>query len=204
MPMADGMNASSARLSASADRLQPPGAQNPEKTVTTSRTLIYEGKIITVSREVTELPGGSTGEFEVVRHPGGAAAVALDRDGRVCLLRQYRHVIADWVWELPAGKLESGEGPLATAQRELQEEAGICAQSWHALGKILSSPGVFTEIIDIYLARDLNAVRSEPDEHELIEVHWLPLANAVARALSGDIIDAKTVIGLLRAHAMAP
>ncbi|MHB8455268.1 MAG: NUDIX domain-containing protein [Acidiferrobacterales bacterium] len=172
--------------------------------MTTSQTLIYEGKIITVSREVAELPGGRTGEFEVVRHPGGAAAVALDRDRRVCLLRQYRHVVADWVWELPAGKLESGEGPLATVQRELQEEAGICAHSWHPLGKMLSSPGVFTEFIYIYLARDLNAVQSEPEEQELIEVHWLPLANAVARALSGDIVDAKTVIGLLRAHATAP
>ncbi|MHB8258481.1 MAG: NUDIX domain-containing protein [Acidiferrobacterales bacterium] len=165
------------------------------------QTLIYEGRIITVSREVVQLPNGRTGEFEVVRHPGGAAAVALDRDERVCLLRQYRHVVADWVWELPAGKLDGAEAPLAAAQRELGEEAGVSARSWRSLGRMLSSPGVFSETIHLFLARDLDSRPSAPEEHELIEVHWFPLTEAVARSLSGDIQDAKTVIGLLRAQA---
>ncbi len=164
------------------------------------QTLIFEGSIITVIRELAQLPNGRTAEFEVVRHPGGAATVALDGDSRVCLLRQYRHVVADWVWELPAGKLDRGEVPLAAAGRELGEETGVRARSWLPLGRILSSPGVFSEIIYLFLARDLDVRPSQPEEHELIEVYWLPLAEAVARALSGDIQDAKTVIGLLRAQ----
>ena len=164
-------------------------------------TLIYKGKIITVSRELAQLPGGRSAEFEVVHHPGGAATVALDRDARVCLLRQYRHVVSDWVWELPAGKLDSGEDPFAAARRELREEAGIGALNWQPLGRILSSPGVFSEIIHLFLARDLDRQPNHPDEHELIEVHWLPIEDAVRRSLSGEIEDAKTVIGLLRAQA---
>lgn len=171
--------------------------------MTARQTIIYEGRIITVSREVAQLPNGRTGEFEVVRHPGGAATVALDRDARVCLLRQYRHVVADWVWELPAGKLDSGEAPLTAAQRELKEEAGVSARGWQPLGRILSSPGVFSETIYLFLARDLESQPSQPEEHELIEVHWLPLAQAVARSLSGDIQDAKTIVGLLRAQTAA-
>ncbi|MHB8346517.1 MAG: NUDIX domain-containing protein [Acidiferrobacterales bacterium] len=168
--------------------------------MTAHQTLIYEGRIITVTREVAQLPNGRTGEFEVVHHPGGAATVAIDRDARVCLLRQYRHVVADWVWELPAGKLDSGEAPLAAAGRELGEEAGVSARSWLPLGRILSSPGVFSEVVHLFLARDLDVRPSQPEEHELIEIYWFPLAEAVTRALSGDIQDAKTVIGLLRAQ----
>ncbi len=167
----------------------------------TRRTVVYAGKIITVSSELAQLPDGGSGEFEVVRHPGGAAAVALDRDGRVCLLRQYRHVVARWIWELPAGKLDHGEEPLLAARRELAEEAGLGARDWKPLGRILSSPGVFDEVIHLFMARDLDHRPRRPDELELIEVHWLPLAEAVRRALSGEFEDAKTVIGLLRAHA---
>ncbi len=167
----------------------------------TRRVSVYEGRIISVSRELAQLPDGRTGEFEVVHHPGGAATVALDSGGRVCLLRQYRHVVADWVWELPAGKLDRGEAALAAAQRELREEAGITARSWRSLGKILSSPGVFSEVIHLFFARELEPAAMQHEEHELIEVHWFPLAAAAQRSLSGEYQDAKTVIGLLRAQA---
>jgi ADP-ribose pyrophosphatase len=106
------------------------------------------------------------------------------------------------VWELPAGKLEPGEPPQATAQRELAEEAGMSAQHWQPLGTSLSSPGVFTEVVHLYLALQLAPVPLAHEPAEVIEIHWLPLDEACGRALRGEISDAKTVIGLLRARAV--
>jgi 8-oxo-dGTP pyrophosphatase MutT (NUDIX family) len=145
------------------------------------------------------LPNGSTAELEIMHHPGGAAVVALDGAGHVCLLRQYRHAVGGWLWELPAGKLDNNEAPLLCAQRELEEEAGMRAADWQSLGKIVSSPGVFTEVIHLYCARTLTAVPTRPEEHEVIEVHWLPWAEALRMAQTGEIEDAKTLAGLLRA-----
>ena len=164
--------------------------------------VVFRGKVINVTHDQVKLPNGAQAELEVVHHPGGAAAVALDAEGRVCLLRQYRHAAGGWIWELPAGKLEPQEPPETTASRELEEEAGRRAQRWHSLGYILSSPGVFDEKIYLYLARDLSEVSINHEEHESIEVHWVPLDSALDRALSGEIMDAKTVIGLLRAAAV--
>lgn len=164
---------------------------------------IYRGKIIEVDLDEARLPNGKVAQMEIVRHPGGAAAVALDERGRVCLLRQYRHVAGGWLWELPAGKLDPGESPLSTAQRELEEEAGLRAARWESLGSIFSSPGIFTEVIHLYLARDLQRIEVNHEEHELIEVHWLSFDQAIQQAQSGDIADAKTIVGLLRARARA-
>src|SRR5262245_52708700 len=85
---------------------------------------VFSGRVIELSLERVELPNGAIVDFELVRHPGGAAAVALDDAGRVCLLRHYRHAVGRWLWELPAGKLENREDPLLAAQRELAEETG--------------------------------------------------------------------------------
>lgn len=162
---------------------------------------VFRGQVITVNVEQVALPNGDTGRYEIVHHPGGAAVVAVDAEERVCLIRQFRPAAAGWVWELPAGRLEPGEPPAVTARRELQEEAGREARHWESLGSILSSPGVFAETIHLYLARDLAPVPQQLERHELIEVHWLPLTEAVAKALSGELRDAKSVIGLLRAAA---
>lgn len=137
--------------------------------------------------------------MDVVHHPGGAAVVALDEQQRVCLLRQYRGVIDEWVWELPAGKIDDREPPLQTAHRELQEEAGIVAERWDELGLSLSSPGVFTEKVWLYLARDLQNGEQQLEAHEIIECHWIDFDEALAWARAGKISDAKTVIGLFRA-----
>jgi ADP-ribose pyrophosphatase len=162
---------------------------------------VFRGQVITVNVEQVQLPNGDTGRYEIVHHPGGAAIVALDEDDRVCLLRQFRPAAAGWVWELPAGRLEPGEPPASTAQRELREEAGREAASWTSLGSILSSPGVFAETIHLFLARGLSVVPQHLERHEVIEVHWLPLEEAVRQALSGELSDAKSVIGLVRAAA---
>ena len=166
--------------------------------MTENETLVYRGKIIDLFLEQVTLPNGAVAELEIVRHPGGAAVVALDSEKRVCLLRQYRHAAGGWLWELPAGKLDPGEPPLATAQRELQEEAGLHAARWEALGKIISSPGVFTEGVHLFLARDLSRVSANAEAHEVFEVHWVPWAEALARARTGEITDAKTLAGLFR------
>ena len=146
------------------------------------------------------LPNGHRTVLEVVHHRGGAAAVAVDAERRVCLLRQYRYAAAGWVWELPAGKLEPGEPPLATAQRELAEEAGVAGRDWAELGSSLSSPGVFTEVIHLYLATGIAPAATAHERAEVIEIHWLPLETACEWALAGTITDSKTVIGLLRAR----
>lgn len=162
-------------------------------------TTVYRGRIITLNLEPVQFPNGARAEFEIVHHPGGAAVVAINDRGEVCLLRQYRHAAAGWLWELPAGKLEPGEPPVTTALRELEEEAGVHAGHCESLGRIWSSPGFCTEVIHLYLARELTPVARNHDAHEVIEVHWLPFTGACARAAAGEIEDAKTVIGLLRA-----
>ena len=161
---------------------------------------VFEGRIIIVNVETVRLPNGHVAELEIIRHPGGAAIVAIDSSGRVCLLRQFRHAAGGWIWELPAGKLEPAEPPLVTARRELIEEAGASAQSWHDLGSYVSSPGVFTEIVHLYLALGLDSVKMSHEPSELIEVHWIDLNEACNRAESGDVNDGKTVVGLLRAR----
>jgi len=163
---------------------------------------IHQGKVVQLDLEEVRLPNGDEVELEIVRHPGGAAVVAIDERGRVCLLRQYRHAMGRWLWELPAGKLERGEAPLPTARRELAEEAGIEAGQWLSLGTMTSSPGVFTEVVHLFLARDLGKATAAPERGECLEVHWVPFGEAVQRAQRGDIDDAKTVIGLLRADAV--
>lgn len=167
-----------------------------------SSQTMFRGRILEVNVERVRLPNGRTANLEIAHHPGGAAIVALDSERRVCLLRQYRHAAQDWIWELPAGKIDDGEPPLATAQRELAEEAGLAAARWEELGYMISSPGVFTERVHLYLARDLAAVPDSPHPSEIFELHWAPLPDALAQARSGAISDAKSVIAIFRAAAL--
>jgi len=161
---------------------------------------VFKGRVLTLNLEQVRLPNGRVAELEIAHHPGGAAVVALDASGRVCLLRQFRHAAGGWLTELPAGKLDDGEPPLECAQRELAEEAGMLARRWDRLGEYFSSPGVFTEVIHLFLARDLEATEARPEEHEVFEASWIPLEEAVALAAGGQLHDAKTLIGLLWAR----
>lgn len=165
----------------------------------TERRSLYSGSVVDLGMEQVELPDGRQLDLEVVRHPGGAAVVALDKTGRVCLLRQYRHAGGGWLWELPAGKVDHPELPETTAQRELQEEAGLLAGHWEALGSFLTTPGFCDERIHLYLARELEVTSSDRQADELIEVHWVDYGEALERLYSGDIIDAKTMLGLILA-----
>ncbi len=161
---------------------------------------VFAGRVVRLNVETVELPNGHRIDLEILHHPGGAAVVALDAQHRVCLLRQFRHAAGGWVWELPAGKLEPGEPPGDTVRRELVEEGGVQARDWQELGCYLSSPGVFTEKIHLYLATGLAPAEQAPEAGEVFEVHWIALEMAVERVHSGEFTDGKTCLGLLRAQ----
>jgi ADP-ribose pyrophosphatase len=165
---------------------------------------VYEGRVITLRRDTVAMPGGGTSVREVVHHPGAVVVVALD-DDEVVLLRQYRHPVGTHLWELPAGLRDAdGEPPLATAKRELAEEAELAADRWSLLTTTYSSPGFCDEQVLVYLAEGLAPV-ARPDgfvvEHEELDmtVERVPLADAVQRVFDGDIRNASAVIGLLAA-----
>lgn len=164
------------------------------------QTVYYRGRIITLTVDEVILPNGHAATLEVVHHPGGAAVVAMDAGDRVCLLRQYRYVADGWLWELPAGKLEPAEPPLATAQRELVEEAGVGARQWRSLGSYLSSPGIFTEELQLFLATDITPAAAAHERAEVIEVHWIGFDQACEWSQTGEIRDGKTIVGLARAR----
>jgi ADP-ribose pyrophosphatase len=159
---------------------------------------VYSGRVVTLDVQDVRLPNGVETTMEIVGHPGGAAVVALNGDGEVCLLRQYRHVAGGWIWEVPAGKLD-GRPPDEVARKELEEEAGVRGGRWDPLGRYLSSPGVFREVVHLYLARELEPIGARPEHDELFETCWVPLSEAVGRALRGEIEDGKSVVALLRA-----
>jgi len=161
---------------------------------------VFRGRVLTLNLEQVRLPNGRVAELEIAHHPGGAAVVALDDAGRVCLLRQFRHAAGGWLVELPAGKLDGGEPPLECAQRELAEEAGVTARQWDKLGECFSSPGVLTEVIHLFLARGLAPADAQPEEHEVFEASWMQFDEAVDLAARGELRDAKSLIGLLWAR----
>lgn len=161
---------------------------------------VYSGRIIDLDVESVTLPNGTELEIEIIRHPGGAAVVALNDETQVCLLHQYRHVAGGYLWELPAGKIDDEEPPLETARRELADEAGVLAAQWQDLGNIASSPGVFAEVVHLYLARQLKLTNAKPEADEVLEVHWIPFDQALRWAVNGKIRDAKSLIGLFRAN----
>ena len=168
-----------------------------EKTLASE--LIFDGRLLKLCRDEVELPNGGRSVREVVRHPGGAAVVALDGDGNVCLERQFRYPYRKVVMEIPAGKLENGEDPFDAVRRELKEEIGAEAGRWDALGRIMPSVGYTDEMIYLYLARDLTFGETHWDKDECLEIFRLPLAEALERAADGRLSDGKTVAALFRA-----
>jgi len=170
------------------------------KPTTIAHRHVYRGKVIEVSSERLRHANGREYELDFVRHPGAAAVVALDRDHRVCLVRQYRHGIGEFLWEIPAGKLDPGEHPDACAVRELAEETGIVAQRWTSLGRYFPAPALLSEVIHLYLARELEVGAPNPDADEELELDWMPLGDAIGRVLRGEWNDGKTALALFRAR----
>lgn len=170
-----------------------------QKPITIASRQIFKGRIVNVSSETLQYANGREHELDFVRHPGAAAVVAVDIDERICVVRQYRHGVSDFLWEIPAGKLDPGEAPDACAVRELEEETGVKAARWTRMGEFYPAPGIFTEVIHLYLARELDVGAAHPDADEELELQWVPLHDALAHVARGDWNDGKTAMALLRA-----
>jgi ADP-ribose pyrophosphatase len=159
---------------------------------------VYEGRLVSVRLDEVVYPSGRSVVHEIVEHRGAVAMVPVTDDTRVLLVRQFRPAVGAELLELPAGTLEAGETPEACARRELAEEVGHAAGQWERLTSFYPSPGVLTERLHVYLARDLSPVESEREEEDL-RVEILPLRDARARVDAGEIRDAKSIIGILMA-----
>jgi 8-oxo-dGTP pyrophosphatase MutT (NUDIX family) len=169
---------------------------------------LARGDIVRIRTDMVQMPDGDIARREVVEHPGAVAVLALDEADRVLLIRQYRHPVGALLWEIPAGLRDvAGEPPLVTAERELLEETGYRAADWRVLADYLSSPGISTERLRIFLARGLTRVpeaeRAYVPEHEEahLVVAWVPLDQAIARFLAGDLHNGVTAVGILSAYA---
>jgi 8-oxo-dGTP pyrophosphatase MutT (NUDIX family) len=160
----------------------------------------HSGRVVQVSTHRLRFSNGLEYDTDYVRHPGAAAVVAVDGANRVCLVRQYRHAVDDFLWEIPAGKLDPGEPPDVCAVRELQEETGVAAKRWTQLGIYIPAPSLFTELIHLYLARDLTVGEASPDADEELDLQWMPLEQAIGNVLRGDWNDGKTAMALLLAQ----
>jgi ADP-ribose pyrophosphatase len=159
---------------------------------------VYAGRLVRVARD-TVREGDKTYVREVVGHPGGAAVVPVFADGSVAFVSQYRHPTRRYVIELPAGKLDPGERPAETAARELEEELGLVPGRLEQLSEFYTTPGFCAERLWVFLATDLRETALRREEDEIIEVVRVPIARALAMVASGEIDDAKTIIGLLLA-----
>lgn len=177
--------------------MSQPGSHDFE---TVSSRVLYSGAIVALRQDRVAMPGGRIAEREVIEHHGAVAVLALDDDGQVVLIRQYRHPLGTRLLELPAGLLDiDGEDPLTAAKRELAEETGLVAAEWSVLVDVALSPGFTDEALRVFVATGLSATDRPDPEHEEadLELVRLPLAEAVRAALAGEIVNATAVAGVL-------
>ena len=158
---------------------------------------IYRGKVVNLSLERVKLPNGFITELEIIHHPGAAAIVPFINADHVILIKQYRHAVGRYLYEIPAGKLMKGESPLRCAKRELEEEIGYEAQRFQKLASIYTSPGFCNEIIHIFSATHLVKTVQNLDLCEVLEVIEVPLQKALHLIQNGKMQDAKSIIGLI-------
>lgn len=172
---------------------------------TTSSETLYTGKIFALRSDRVRMPGGKVVTREIVEHFGAVAVVAMDDEGNIPMVYQYRHAFGRRLWELPAGLLDvDGEAAHLTAARELMEEAGLKAAAWTVLVDLDSTPGFSDESVRVYLATGLTQV-DRPDAHDEeadMTLEWYGLADAARKVLSGEIVNAIAVAGILAAHAV--
>lgn len=171
---------------------RPPGAGR-----TLSSRRLYEGRVLALDLDEVEEPGGVRATREVVRQRGSVAALPVQADGSVVLVRQYRHAVGEALWELPAGRLDPGESPEEGARRELEEETGLRAGRLERLLGFFTTPGFCDEVLHLFRASELSSVPPRPEPDERLEVR--AFAPAVAREMvrRGEVKDGKTLVALL-------
>jgi ADP-ribose pyrophosphatase len=188
--------------SAAALKLVKPPAKAKKARLISSK-LAYKGKVFSVFSDTVIEPTGHKNVRDVIRHNGSVIILAVDDSGPhasdpiIILERQYRHAAGQFLLELPAGRIEPGEAPLAAARREMIEETGYRARRWTPLAKYFASPGFLGEYMQIYLARDIRPGEAHPEADEQIEILRVPLSEALALVAAQKIHDGKTLIGLM-------
>jgi ADP-ribose pyrophosphatase len=163
---------------------------------------VYTGRVVRLDVDTVRFPDGSTGELEIIRHPGAAAIVpcASDpgaEDPTILLIRQFRYAAGGPLWEIPAGTLEPGEDPETCARRELLEETGVAATRIERLTSIWTTPGFTDEVIHLFLATGLETKTPSRERDEFIEVVPQPLSRILSRVRDGEVRDAKTIVAIL-------
>jgi ADP-ribose pyrophosphatase len=182
------------------EKAKKAGAEGAEKLL--SSEVVYQGKLFRVVHDRLIEPAGKTIERDVIRHNGSVVILAVDtsksrKNPLLILERQYRHAANQYLWELPAGKLDAGEKPLAGAQRELEEETGYRARKWKPLVEYYASPGFLGESMKVFLAEGLEPGPAHPEEDEAIEIHLLKLSQVLRMIEKGAILDGKTLTSVL-------
>ncbi len=166
---------------------------------TVSRSDIFSGRVISVHVDEVSLPNGSTSVREVIDHNGGVCVAAINENGEIAVVRQFRYAYGETVLELPAGKLEKGEQPDDAIKRELKEEVGAEGKNWHSMGKLYPSPGYVNEIIHLYSCEvDGSVGEQNLDDDEFLNAEFIPLEKAVDLVLSGEIKDSKSQTLILK------
>ncbi len=176
-----------------------PSRRNKTKARIVSSRIVYRGPVFWVTTDHVEEPGGVTARRDVIHHTGSVVVLAVESGStpQVLLERQYRHAAGDYLWELPAGRIDPGENAMAAAKRELIEETGYRARRWRRILRFYASPGFVAETMAVYLATGLQEGEAEPEADEVIHKWMVPLPQAVKMVLKGTIRDAKTISSVL-------
>jgi ADP-ribose pyrophosphatase len=186
-------------MSSKSKSVQSKKRSRPKARLISSRT-VYRGPVFWVTTDDVQEPGGVRARRDVIHHTGSVVILAVDESGstpRVLLERQYRHAAEDYLWELPAGRIDPGEKPLPAARRELLEETGYTATHWRRILNFYASPGFVAETMSVYLATGLRTGTAQPEDDEVIQKRMVPLSTALRMVLTGTIRDAKTISSVL-------